>query len=76
VRLDILNFTNMFNSDWGRSYSFTTTSPLIPRGATAGGLPIYRMRNLGSQLVSRSFQRNTSLNDVWQIQLGLRYTFN
>ena len=75
-RLDILNFTNMFNSDWGRGYSFTSGSPLVPRGATAGGLPVYRMRNIGNNLLSRSFQRNTTVSDVWRIQMGARYTFN
>ena len=75
-RLDILNFTNMFNSDWGRAWSFVSTSPLVPRGVTAGRLPIYRMRNIGNELLSRSFQRNTNVSDAWRMQLGARYTFN
>ena len=75
-RLDILNFTNMFNSDWGRAWSFTSSSPLVPRPALADGRPVFRMRNIGNQLIARSFQRNTNVTDVWRIQLGARYTFN
>ena len=75
-RMDILNFTNMFNSDWGRSWSFVSTTPLVPAGASASGLPIFRMRNIGNQLISRSFQRNAGVGDVFRIQFGARYIFN
>ena len=75
-RLDILNFTNMFNSDWGRGYSFTSSSPLVPAGVDGTGAPVYRVRNIGTQLIDRSFQRNTFTSDVWRMQLGARYTFN
>ncbi|MFZ9703610.1 MAG: TonB-dependent receptor, partial [Candidatus Limnocylindrus sp.] len=76
VRMDILNFTNMFNSDWGRSWSFTSTSPLVPAGVDASGVPQFRMRTIGSSLLDRSFQRNFGVGDVWRMQLGVRYTFN
>ena len=76
VRLDILNFTNMINSDWGLSQSVINTQPLIPAGVTAGGEPQYRMRVVNNQLLSRTFQKNASTGDVWRMQLGLRYIFN
>jgi len=76
VRMDILNFTNMFNSDWGRSWSFTSTTPLVPAGVDASGVPQFRMRTISGQLLDRSFQRNFNIGDVWRMQLGLRYTFN
>ena len=76
VRLDILNFTNMINSDWGLSQSVINTQPLIPAGVTAGGAPQYRMRVVNGQLLNRTFQKNASTGDVWRMQLGLRYTFN
>jgi hypothetical protein len=75
-RMDILNFTNMFNSDWGRSWSFVSTAPLVPAGTTAGGQPQFRLRNIGTQLISRSFQRNVGVGDVFRIQFGARYIFN
>ena len=75
-RMDILNFTNMINSDWGRSHTFVSTSPLVSAGTSAAGLPQYRMRNIGTSLLTRSFQRTTGTSDAFRIQLGARYTFN
>ena len=75
-RLDVLNFTNMFNSDWGRSYSFVSTSPLVSPSANGSGEAQYRMRNFGRNLISRTIQRNNGVGDVWRIQMGVRYTFN
>ncbi len=76
VRMDILNFTNLLNSDWGRSWSFTSTSPLVPAGVDGQNRSLYRMRNIGTSLLSQSFQRNSGTSDVFRIQLGVRYTFN
>ena len=76
IRMDLLNFTNMFNSDWGRSWSFTSSSPLVPAGVDASGVPQFRMRTIGTSLLDRSFQRNFGIGDVWRMQLGVRYTFN
>jgi len=76
VRMDVLNFTNLLNSDWGRSYSFVSTSPLVPAGVDAQNRPQYRMRTVGTSLLSKSFQRNSTTSDVFRIQLGVRYTFN
>lgn len=78
-RIDILNFTNMLNSDWGRSWSFVSTAPLvpaIPAGQANGIVPQFRLRNIGTNLISRSFQRNAGVSDVWRIQFGARYIFN
>ncbi|MDA1080636.1 MAG: carboxypeptidase regulatory-like domain-containing protein [Gemmatimonadetes bacterium] len=76
ARLDILNFTNMINSNWGVSDRFVTNTPLIPRGADANGSLRYRLRNIGSSLISETFQKNTGIADVYRIQLSLRYSFN
>ena len=81
VRLDILNFTNMFNSDWGVSQRVINNQPLIPVTPTTGADPKagqarYTMRVVNGRLLDRTFQKNASINDVWRLQLGLRYTFN
>ncbi len=76
VRLDILNVGNLLNSDWGQSWQLTTTRPLIPRGTSADGRPLYRMANLAGNLVDDAFLRTANPNDVWQMQLSLRYNFN
>lgn len=77
ARLDILNFTNMINSNWGVSDRFVTNTPLIPRGADANGALLYRLRNIGSSLLPpQTYQRNAGLSDVYRMQLSFRYNFN
>jgi hypothetical protein len=75
-RLDILNFTNLINKNWGVGNVFTTTSPLIFRSVANDGKPVYRLRNIGDQLISKTFEPSASLFDVYRIQLGVRYIFN
>jgi len=80
LRLDILNFTNMFNSDWGVSQRVINNQPLVPTaplttGPTAGQAR-YTMRVVNGRLLTRTFQKNAGINDVWRMQLGVRYTFN
>ena len=76
VRLDILNFTNMINSNWGAARTAISTSPLIPTTPLADGRARYTMRVINGQLMSRTFQKTAGEADVWRMQLGLRYTFN
>ena len=75
LRLDMLNFTNMINSDWGLSEQMVSSSPLIAAGVNGSGAARYRMRNIGTSLMSRSFQRTAGVSDVWRMQFGARYTF-
>ncbi|HLZ46336.1 MAG TPA: carboxypeptidase regulatory-like domain-containing protein [Gemmatimonadales bacterium] len=76
IRLDIFNFLNMLNSDWGVSQGFVTLRPLTYAGVDASGAPTYRLANVGINLISQSFQKNVSTLDVWRMQLGVRYMFN
>ena len=81
LRLDILNVGNLVNNHWGVGYFTTTTQPVsvtIPSGT--GGLPQYK---LGTQvingqtvLIQDSFVKAITLDNVWQAQVGLRYSFN
>jgi hypothetical protein len=81
-RVDFLNFTNLLNKDWGVSQRMVTTSPLVvpssKEGGTvdASGKMQYRMRNISGNLVSKTFEDNASIYDVFRIQFGLRYNFN
>ena len=77
VRCDIFNFGNMLNTDWGVGRRFVATTPLQARGVDANGVPKYRV---ASQLLAPSTRRTydwgASISDVWNLQLGVRYTFN
>jgi hypothetical protein len=78
VRLDILNFGNLLNKNWGGGSAFTSLSPLIPAASRvdAQGRALYRLRNIGTNLISSSYIRTSNITDVYRIQIGLRYIFN
>jgi len=76
-RVDVFNVGNLINSNWGVDQRIITNIPLTSRGVESDGRPRYRVT---SQLLSDSTRRtldwSQTINDVWNLQLGLRYTFN
>ena len=76
IRFDILNLDNLINKKWGAGDRLVSTTPLLPQGADANGALLYRLRNIGTNLLSTSYQHTAGLADVWRMQLGVRYTFN
>ncbi len=77
VRLDMLNFTNWLNHNWGVGSSLTTSSPLTYRGQNAAGEPTYYLYAPGGQLITSTFKKSASVtNDVWRMQLAVKYFFN
>lgn len=79
-RMDILNFGNMLNRYWGVSSLSTTANPLtfVSKDATTGE-PTYRLATQvanGSTILLRdAFVKSKTIDDVYQIQLGVRYIF-
>jgi hypothetical protein len=83
VRIDITNFGNLLNSDWGVSQRMVVSTTaangaqiLAAAGADRDGRAQYRLATVNNQLVTQSFQTGTSLNDVYQFLVSFRYTFN
>ena len=76
IRLDILNVGNLLNNQWGVGSRLTTNQPLTNGAANAAGELTYRLRNIGTNLLSSTYAKNSSIFDVYRMQLGLRYTFN
>jgi hypothetical protein len=76
IRLDILNFSNFLNKNWGVSQGLITNRPLSSQGVDANGASLYRLNLVGGRLISKSFQKIVSTADVWRMQLGVRYMFN
>ncbi|MEO8235463.1 MAG: carboxypeptidase regulatory-like domain-containing protein [Flavobacterium sp.] len=82
-RADILNFTNLLNRDWGVSQRATATNILAVSQAPSSGnnyIPGYQMAlqtdEQGKRFLAKdSFQKNSSIADVWQAQFTIRYTF-
>ncbi|GAB3991745.1 carboxypeptidase regulatory-like domain-containing protein [Spirosoma daeguense] len=78
-RADILNVGNLLNNKWGVGWVSTSASPLSLVSVNAAGVPTYR---LGTQtingragLIQDSFVKSVTIDNVWQAQLGARYSF-
>ena len=76
IRLDVLNVTNLINKQWGVAQGFVTNRPLVSAGVDALGAAQYRLATVGTDLITRSFQKIVTTNDVWRFQLGVRYMLN
>ncbi|MDI9309798.1 MAG: carboxypeptidase-like regulatory domain-containing protein [Limnohabitans sp.] len=82
-RVDVLNFTNMLNRSWGISQRATASNILNVSQAPSSSnnyVPGYTMAlqtdNTGKRFLARdTYQYNSSVNDVWQLQFTLRYIF-
>jgi outer membrane receptor protein involved in Fe transport len=79
VRLDITNFGNLLNHDWGQGYSLYTNRILTNSAADANGAISYRMATTGSgdslKLLPGTFQRTAGVSDVYTLMLTFRYSF-
>jgi hypothetical protein len=79
-RADVLNFGNLLNHNWGIGQRMVSNSPLISPSADASGKLQYRMRNFNVNnqfaLMDHTYDKTAGANDVYRIQLSLRYFFN
>jgi hypothetical protein len=76
IRLDVINFTNLINPDWGVSQILVSNQPLSPQTTAADGTPVYRLRAINNKLMDKSLINTGTINDVYRMQLTLRYIFN
>ena len=73
LNLDILNVTNLLNSDWGvrQVASPAATSPLTLVGTDANGRNQYNFSG-----AETTFIDDPGLFSRWQVQIGVKYLFN
>ena len=71
LSLDILNFGNLLNSDWGVIEIPVNDQP-IGVSVDNTGTPLYSF----DVSQTRTFANDFSLDSRWQAQVGLRYIFN
>lgn len=76
LRVDIFNIGNMLNDNWGVGNTIVNSSPLQFRSINAGGEPVYRFSTVNNQLPTSTYRTRVTIDDVWQMQIGVRYTFN
>ena len=75
-RLDVLNFTNLLNKNWGVADRIATNQPLVSRGADTQGRALYRMQNTSGKLINNSIAQSLFISDVYRVQISVRYMFN
>jgi outer membrane receptor for ferrienterochelin and colicin len=76
VRLDILNFSNLLNKNWGTGQRLVSNQPLTNPSADGNGALRYRLRQINGELMNKTFEKTAGVNDVFRLQLGVRYIFN
>jgi hypothetical protein len=81
--LDIFNFGNLLNKNWGATYFANRTALLnfkkVETTGTNTGKPVFSFPYLdaANQVpLTSSFQKSTSQASRFQVQLGVRYIFN
>jgi len=80
-RVDIANFGNLLNSDWGVGQRLINTQPLIvPTSAQGGvvdssGRAQYRLRVVNNELMTKSLETTAGISDVWRVMFSVRYQF-
>ena len=78
ISLDIENFTNFLNNDWGVSKRTTYGNGAILAVATAPTATTpatYRMNLVSGALPTKTFTSNVTSFDTYRMNLGLRLTF-
>jgi hypothetical protein len=75
-RIDVLNFGNMLNSNWGVSQRIIQTQLLTNAAADAQGRVSYRLNTFNNDLLRQSYQSTSGLADVYSFMLSFRYSFN
>jgi len=83
LTLDIFNFANFLNKDWGVRKLVNNSALLVPANAAAivpGGTvaPQFRLATFpatNGTPVTSTFRNDNSINSTYYMQFGIRYTF-
>ncbi len=78
--LDIFNFGNFLNKDWGVYKLVNNSALLVPTNTaslTPGGttVPTFRLATFNNVPVTSTFRNDNSYNSTYYMQVGLRYSF-
>jgi len=75
-RIDITNFGNLLNHNWGVGTRLINPQILTSPSADANGALTYNLQTLNGNLLTRPYQTSATLADVYGVMLSFRYTFN
>ncbi|MEJ7675546.1 MAG: hypothetical protein WKF59_23285 [Chitinophagaceae bacterium] len=74
LRADVFNVGNLINHKWGVADVINTSSPVAARPAV-NNVPVFRYNLVNNSLNYSTYRKGTSIFDVYQAQLGVRYIF-
>jgi hypothetical protein len=77
IRADIVNFGNLLNKNWGHGQRILGGNGqiLTNPGVDAQGRPTYRLKIVNQQFIDKTFEGTAGRADVYEVRLGLTYTF-
>jgi hypothetical protein len=81
LSVDIFNFGNLLNPNWGRFRTINSSQILVPRNQAAlipGGTirPEFNLALDRGNIITQTFRDNQTTASTYFMQLGLRYSFN
>jgi hypothetical protein len=76
IRLDITNFGNLLNHQWGVGTRLINPQILTSPSVDPAGALTYNLQTLNGNLLTSPFQSSASINDVYGLMLSFRYMFN
>jgi hypothetical protein len=75
IRLDITNFGNLLNHDWGVGQRLVNNQILTSPSVDAQGRLTYNLQTASGALITSPLQTSAGLSDVYVLMLSFRYTF-
>ena len=75
IRLDVTNFGNLLNHNWGVSQRVIQNQILTNASADASGKATYRMALVNGAFPTTTYQSTTTSSDVYTAMLSFRYSF-
>jgi hypothetical protein len=75
IRLDITNFGNMLNKNWGVGQRLVNGQILTSPTADPTGKLSYNLQNVSGNLITSPLQTTAGVADVYVMMLSFRYTF-
>lgn len=75
LSLDVVNFGNLLNKDWGIQQRLNGSQNLLSRSGAVSANPNYVMNQVSGNLATSPYQNVSSFSTTWSMQFGLRYIF-
>jgi hypothetical protein len=76
IRLDVTNFGNLLNSNWGVGQRIINNQILTSPTTDPQGRLTYNLQTLNGNLLTAPLQTSAGISDVYVMMLSFRYTFN